>query len=389
MNKNQLNVILNILLLFSIFMLTACKEIDEPIPETRNPVTANRTVLVYMVASNSLGDSFDSYDLSEMVQAAAAGDINNGRLLVYHVPKTGVPVLKEVTAAGFDTLKVYTNTETSLSVERFRQVISDTKTFAPALDYGMILWSHATGWLEDSSETDYTLYSFGIDKGKKMNNTDLANALRGQDVDFLYFDCCYMSCVEVAYQMRDVTKTFVGSVTELPADGMPYDQTLKYFFKEDGADLVGAARTTYEYYSNSDDYNFFTISVIDETALDNLAEAACELYSHFTFGIPSRTPQLFASSTYYYDLRDYAKALVEDFSGDEDEKAAVEEAYNNFSLALDDAVLYKAGLPMMGNVYINTNCGLSTYVLRSAADITRKNYQYLDWYHNVVSVFNK
>jgi hypothetical protein len=105
--------------------------------------------------------------------------------------------------------------------------------------------------------------------------------------------------------------------------------------------------------------------------------------------MPSRTPQLFASSTYYYDLRDYAKALVEDFEGDEEETAAVEEAYNNFSLALDDAVLYKAGLPMMGNVYINTNCGLSTYVLRSAADITRKNYQYLDWYHNVVSVFNK
>jgi hypothetical protein len=389
MNKNQLNVILNILLLFGIFMLTACKEIDEPIPETRNPVTANRTVLVYMVASNSLGDSFDSSDLSEMMQAAEAGDIDNGRLLVYHVPKTGVPVLKEVTAAGFDTLKVYTNTETSLSVDRIRQVISDTKTFAPALDYGMILWSHATGWLEDSSETDYTLYSFGIDKGKKMNNADLALALIGQDMDFLYFDCCYMSCVEVAYQMRDVTKTFVGSVTELPADGMPYDQTLKYFFKEDGADLVGAARTTYEYYSKSDDYNFFTISVIDETALNNLADAARELYSHFTFGMPSRTPQLFASSTYYYDLRDYAKALVEDFEGDEEETAAVEEAYNNFSLALDDAVLYKAGLPMMGNVYINTNCGLSTYVLRSAADITRKNYQYLDWYHNVVSVFNK
>ena len=93
------------LIIFAVLLLhTACDDSPEPV----GSATVNRTVLVYMVASNNLGTGrFDMADIAEMQQAAEAGDITDGRLLVYHVPPSGDPVLKEVTASGIDTLAVY------------------------------------------------------------------------------------------------------------------------------------------------------------------------------------------------------------------------------------------------------------------------------------------
>lgn len=67
--------LLNILLTFCSFcLLNSCGEADEPAPPAPPSPSeeVHRTVLVYMLADNNLGwaNSFDAYDLDEMVRGA-------------------------------------------------------------------------------------------------------------------------------------------------------------------------------------------------------------------------------------------------------------------------------------------------------------------------------
>lgn len=397
MNTKQLIIKLYLLTVSCLILLSSCSSSDEPNP----PAEVQRTILVYMVADNTLGGTFDRADISEMLDAADAGDLNGGRLLIYHVPYTGNPLLKEIKPNHqIDTLKVYDKSELSVSASRMSQVIKDVKQLAPAEDYGMILWSHSTGWLQNGIEetsSEVSKYSFGYDSKKTnaMNITTMAQVLQGQGMSFLYFDCCNMACVEVAYELRNVTKLFAGSVTELPAPGMPYDKTLKYLFQSGEADVEAAAAVTYNDYidlyntqiseSGTADYPFFTITVVDTKQLDALADATKQIYQYGNLGLPSRDVQMFATK-YYYDLRDYVEALADDYrlandKVDEDFEAAM----TKWNKALSDAVLYTAGLPQMGDIHIATNCGLSTYVLSSQADWLTENYYTLSWATDVVS----
>ena len=136
-----------------------------PVPEQ-----APRSVLVYMSANNSLGyltnendKVYDAADLEEMQRAAIAGDLGNSRLIVYHHARKSAAELKEITVeGGIKTLKVYDTAESSSSVSRMEQVIDDFKHFAPAEKYGLVFWSHGSGWLQNGIER-IVRRSFGED----------------------------------------------------------------------------------------------------------------------------------------------------------------------------------------------------------------------------------
>ena len=70
-----------ILFPLTLLALSSCDKTDEPLPV---PSTVHRTVIVYMVADNSLGAwGCDNADISEMVTAASSGALAGGRLIVY------------------------------------------------------------------------------------------------------------------------------------------------------------------------------------------------------------------------------------------------------------------------------------------------------------------
>ena len=134
---------------------------DEPdIPPTPvNPDPVNTTVLVYMAASNSLGvQKNDSMDIREMQEAARAGHFNGNRLLVYHAGYQTPQTLSEITSDGkIVRLKEYSDDGlTSIHSARMKKVIADAKTTAPSNKFGLILWSHGDGWLQNGID-DKTL----------------------------------------------------------------------------------------------------------------------------------------------------------------------------------------------------------------------------------------
>ncbi|MDE5572307.1 MAG: hypothetical protein K2I94_00915, partial [Muribaculaceae bacterium] len=76
-----------LLLIVALVAVSCDKEKDEPEPEPVSDPTP-RTVLVYLLANNSLGDSgFDYKDLMEM--EAAKGDLGRSRGVVYYEQNDG------------------------------------------------------------------------------------------------------------------------------------------------------------------------------------------------------------------------------------------------------------------------------------------------------------
>ena len=356
------------------------------------PPLTKRTVLVYMVANNaSLGGAgYDALDIEEMKAAAANGDLAGGRLIVYHAGVNAEPQLLDITQAGIVVLKTYDDSQYSVERARLEDVISDTKRYAPAQDYGLVLWSHASGWLQDGiTEADEaSTLSFGYDRGKKMNVSTLAKALTDKGFSFVYFDCCQMASVEVAYELRHATDLIVASAIELPIEGMPYDKNVKCFFT-DTPDLIQAARNTFELYDGQEnpENRWCSMSVIDTSEMDALADATRAIYSALPDMTlpPGYTPQKYQldGHVYLYDFADYVTSMAEAYGI----PALLLSEYDE---AMHRAVIYKDATPMLYNTLpLTRHSGLSTFIMKSQQEAVTKNYNQLQWFADVASALIK
>lgn len=391
-----------LLCIMLVMMLHACSDSNTP-PESEPPappaIKSNRSVLVYMSAHNNLGYANthnDEDDLAVMLAAATAGHLCGNRLIVLHAPWSSKATLEEITSEGIKVLETYPEGFVPVSETDMRTVIADFKSHAPAKNYGMVLWGHGSGWVEDGQKPASIKRSWGGHQTSRgnyiwMNATTLANVLAGEGFDFLYFDCCFMASVEVAYQLRHAVDAIVGSSSELPAEGMPYDKTLPFLMKDE-ADLEGAAAATFAYFdAMSFSSRTCTMSVIRTAPLDNLAQAVAHIYESAT-EIPSRiNVQQFVTDydhTYrnrYFDLDDFIRQLSGGNPG---------EAYTE---ALSQSVVYHANTPYIWQtdpgqphnpyeVRIDHHCGLTTFIPESASDVDANPlYSPLQWATDVAS----
>ena len=371
-------MILSLLLL----ALMACGS-DEPM-QPATPV--RRTILVYMVATNSLGNNQrDLQDLAEIDQAVSAGALDGCRLLVYRVgPESEHPTLMEVKRdkrgrAVHEQLVAYPPaTGASVTPSRMRQVVDDMKAEAPAREYGLVLWSHGTGWAQSITTRDGAprRRQFGDDNGAHATLTELAEGLPTGTFEWIYADVCYMGCVEVAYELRQHCRRLAAYPTEIPARGMPYDQTLPLLCQPT-ADLAGACRATYEQYDAMTGQNrTFTCAVVDCTQLDALADVcrriqAAALPLATTSGLQCYNIN---GSRFFFDLMQYYRAICP-----AELRGELEDIYNK-------VVLYKAATPtIFGRVLIDPAhfSGLSTYVPGTSPGVNETYYHELAWYHAV------
>ena len=153
-----MNRFLTLLIAISlIFILPSCGDKkDEP---AQHPA-ARRTVLIFAVASNNLSSCLVD-DKNEMILAAPGIDGlgKDVRVLLYSVASqtASEATLSELSsdAAGqwsFVQLKSYDRNTFSTDPLRMREVFSDVRDMAPSDVYGLILWSHGTGWIPNFSD---------------------------------------------------------------------------------------------------------------------------------------------------------------------------------------------------------------------------------------------
>lgn len=378
-----MKIIYNTLTFISLAIgLGSCSS-DEPTPVTPDEPSTPRTVLVYIVAENNLSSQAPR-DLQEMREASVAGHFGDSRLLVYYDIKNNEPELIEINSDGSTTtLKSYSNEVMSVTSQRLEEVIADSRAIALARKYGLIFWGHGTGYVQDGLPS--TLSYGGEDKGNKsywMNSTTMAQVLEKKNFDWIYFDCCFMACIETVYELRHATDYILASATELPGEGMPYHLTLRHLMPQD-SDLPAAVFETYNYYNTTKSgYDrTCTMSLIKTEGLDNLAATVRQLYASGVTAPDDYIPQAFQTdychNRYgwsYYDLAHYINALSPD-------NAIFNDAFNQ-------VVINAYATPRLWNdISLENHRGLSTLIIESSNDpnIAKYNYDQLAWWRDVVA----
>ncbi len=349
--------LLNILLLFSLVALTAChKSDDAPLPPT--PQKAQRTVLIYMAAQNSLGTSSNQLRDSMEIMAARYAVDDTDRLLFFmddrYNPRI-YQVLKD--EAKPKLVHMWDEDLNSTSPETLRDVLTWTKQYYPAEEYGLVMWSHADGWLP-STDTIYTAkmrpFSFGIDDGDRigsdggtqMNVGDMARVISqvGIHAKYIFFDACLMQNLEVAYTLRNVADYIVAAPMAIPAAGGNYTHLIQDgLFAETPQSIAATYIADISDPMQTDVYGDFglVISCIRTDRLQAVADALREALPHSALN--GRTSpdmsgvqkyQAYTSSYYYrphnYDARQALQRILP------------EEQLTTVLETLDAAIVYKA-----------------------------------------------
>lgn len=137
----------------------------------------------------------------------------------------------------------------------------------------------------------------------QIETTDLADAMAdaGLHTEYILFDACYMSSVEVAYELKDVTHYLIASPTEVISYGFPYITMGKHLLGT--PNYKGIADSFISFYSS---YNlpYGTVAVTDCTQLDALAAIAQQINAAATEQLAPNGVQIMDgySPTLFYDL---------------------------------------------------------------------------------------
>lgn len=403
-----------------VIVLAAC---SNEIPEQQPAKRSGRTVLAYLISNNKAG-SLDTYLRDNVIDMyTALGNMKEScTLLVFYRPYTGDtplsnPTLMSFYADGrgninnlaaltgsdltFDAVcriaqkKEYTmNSQIATDPAVMEEVFTDMQTVAPSDSYGLILGSHATGWMKGNSVQSK---AFGDDGGYHIDIPDLANVLKksfSEKLDFVLFDACMMGNAEVGYELKDVTSHCIASVMETPVYGFPYDHILPYLYTEN----IDYPAVCHEFMSFNKTNNLWgTCAVVDCSQMENLASAVKAKLSEWQDALSSvsmQNVQQYGVNSYKYfsyDVLDFFRELgrksgVVKTTDLNEAIASVQSALNQAVIAKDclSGVDYDfEGLTIDGTRF----CGIGMYIPgeynRYVANKTTWNSYYeqsISWY---------
>lgn len=303
-----------------------------------------------------------------------------------------------------DTLKTWPATEEAVSASTMTDVLETVKGLYPHASYGMVFSSHGSGWLPsgyystgkitagtaglqavpyidpNSDGSMPRVKSIGIDNITSRNTYEMEIETFAQALpmkfDYIIIDACLMGCVEVAYALKDKCDKLVFSQAEVLEDGLcDYTTLTQRVLKPVVPDLYNLCEDSYRHYKNQDDpiYRSLTISMIDCTRLDGLAESCKSLFSKYRNQISlvnaANVQGYFRSRKHwFYDLTDILR------------QSGVPEAdMAGYNKAMSDCVLYNAATDTFINFDIRTHCGLSMYLPADGNSELDEFYKTLSW----------
>ena len=357
----------------------------------------DRTVLVYIAAENTIA-WYAQDDINEML--LAVDDIPaNSRLIVY-VDDTKLPRILSIERSkdresDYRTLLQHSTEQDSGDPETLHETMEWVIENFPSHSYGLVLWSHGDAWLpaksplQRSIDIDNNQNTSSSDTGSKMDIADVAEVLSTfPKLDFMLFDACFMQSIEVAYELRHVTKAIIASPAEIPGPGAPYHRIVKPMF----ASPFDASKIAEGYYQEYSDENRkgeakhhgVLISTIECEHLDEFAATTAEMITRYTPKANSLALGDIAHYCYkpsesrpsYYDMNGYMRCLI------------TEEAdYNHWKSALDKTVVYAAATPWWYSIYSGkeyvdskTYSGLSCYVPQPTNTKLNTKFRITSWY---------
>lgn len=284
------------------------------------PVTpVGQTVFMFFPWSNSLLSDFRR-TVEDMQTVVAQRSMKDERIMVFMATSEREAVLFELKKQNgrclTDTLRRYSDRPFT-SRQWLTSLFSEVMTLAPASRYGMVVGCHGLAWVpvqgqrnarkrlgsqERIDEEDNLYKEERIDKEGEPNDlmhfevqgpvttrfiggtypetqietTDLADAMAdaGLHTEYILFDACYMSSVEVAYELKDVTHYLIASPTEVLSYGFPYITMGKHLL---GTPNYKSIVDSFISFYSSYNLPYGTVAVTDCTQLDALAAIAQQI----------------------------------------------------------------------------------------------------------------
>lgn len=233
--------------------------------------------------------------------------LNNSRVLVFLSDKYNHSTLYDLqynaTTKSVDRvpLKEYEGASYA-SAEGIADILNEVKTKASALNYALIVGAHGCGWTYASDWSKYPDYArpsvtrprdnnfsgiqFGPDPNapltrffgsvslaeNAMEISTLAEGIResGLKMQYILFDACYMSNIETAYELKDVTNYMIASGSEIMAAGLPYRSMWSYL-NSSTPNYSGIVSTSVNFYKNNSSAPFCNLAAIDCRQVEKLA----------------------------------------------------------------------------------------------------------------------
>ena len=274
--------------------------------------------------------------------------LNNSRVLVFLSDKYNHSTLYDLqynaTTKSVDRvpLKEYEGASYA-SAEGIADIMNEVKTQASALNYALIVGVHGCGWTYASDWSRYPYYArpsvtrprdnnfsgiqFGPDPNapltrffgsvslaeNAMDISTLAEGIResGLKMQYILFDACYMSNIETAYELKDVTNYMIASGSEIMAAGLPYRSMWSYL-NSATPNYSGIVSTSVNFYKNSS-APFCNLAAIDCRQVEKLASVMKEINAEYQLSasvsldsiqhLDGFRPNLF------YDLETYVDSL--------------------------------------------------------------------------------
>ncbi len=295
----------------------SCSNGDSPDGPDAPVTPVGQTVFMFFPWSNNLLSDFRR-TVEDMQTVVAQRSMKDERIVVFMATSEREAVLFELKKQNgrclTDTLRHYSDRPFT-SRQWLTSLFSEVMTLAPASRYGMVVGCHGLAWVpvqgqrnarkrlgsqERIDEEDNLYKEERLDKEgddlmhfevqgpvttrfiggtypeTQIETTDLADAMAdaGFHTEYILFDACYMSSVEVAYELKDVTHYLIASPTEVLSYGFPYITMGKHLLGT--PNYKGIVDSFISFYSS---YNlpYGTVAVTDCTQLDALAAIAQQI----------------------------------------------------------------------------------------------------------------
>ena len=295
------------------FFLVSCEKNDVEPQKTR-------TLMVYLAGDNNLSGHMQK-NISSMMSAWKKS--YNANIVIYFDAPNAAPELYTFRFKGKEVekqvLKTYEEMD-SADPEVLKEVLNEMQDLYPSDSYGLILGSHASGWIPSggSGRSSRMLYaepvltrSFGTDYTgpNEMDTRDMAKAIpfNKENLEFILFDACLMSSIEVLYDLRDKAKYVIASPAELPAPGFPYARVMPYFWGKGTnleKDLVKVCDEFWDYYNTYNAANRFgTIALIKMDGMEHLFDLTREVLQ----GKKENVATIDKNAVYCYPMVEYFK----------------------------------------------------------------------------------
>lgn len=373
---------------------------------------ADHALLFYFLGT-SLRNYFQT-NLTMVESVASKGLLDNSRVIVFLQSSTNRGSMFEIRYdSGFNrVLREHIadyELPTNYNEQMVASIMKNLVATAPATEYGLYIGSHGKGWIPKvESGTSLTTYQTAIEEriwmpapgaamvrhigdntATQLDTTEVAQAIAstGVHLNYMIFDVCYMSNVESAYDLKDVTDYILASPCEVMAAGMPYTEMIPTMVSNSPLKerLDIAAETFVEYYKaqQSGIYSSACSAVINCNELEALAQ--CVKQTNLSMkDIDPETIQVYdgVSSSrnpthIFFDIEDYITQSCTDSNA---VKAFTDQLSRTLSGQFHTKSFYSAYNNKANPINFYSGLTTSAPIMLNAASAYRNDWQTTAWY---------